>query len=221
MCKSIKEKGVIITDSIVKFSFVALCLTIALCSRGFCHSKKDWGFLVSAMGFTLMSDFFLVLLHNYRMGVFLFCFVHVFYIFRVRGSSDKIKKRLAKINGAIFIMAMVVFAIFAFAPFLPQFDPLVVLAVVYASFFVQNLIVHVKYYRSNDPEALPMLNRRLMLAGLILFALCDINVLLFNLPNHVPFPQAVADLGLSLIWVFYAPSQLLLSVSAVNFRRSV
>jgi len=166
------------------------------------------------MGFTLVSDFFLVLVHNYRAGVFTFCFVHIIYIFRV---SDNKVKSVFKIFTTIF-SGILVFVFFNLFPFLPQLDILVIFAMVYAYLFVQNLATHIRYYRRDDANALPLINRRLMLIGLILFALCDVHVLLFNLPQHIPyFPQALADWGLTWIWVFYAPSQLLLSISAVKF----
>lgn len=167
--------------------------------------------MTAAMGFTLASDYFLVLLHSHRSGVFVFCFVHIFYILRV---SDNWEKSMAKIAATIF-GGLLIFAVFIFVPVLPLPDPLIVFAIVYAALFIQNIIAHIQYHRRGGAKLLT--NRRLMLAGIILFALCDIHVLLLNLPQYLPLPHSIAVWGGIWIWVFYAPSQFLLGISAVNW----
>ena len=198
-------------DNYIKFSIIALCFIVAIGSYRFCYSKRDWAFLAAAMGFTLASDYFLVLVHNYRAGVFVFCFVHMIYILRV---SDNWEKSLMKI-GATILGGWLAFVIFAFIPALPILDTLIVFAVVYAALFIQNIVAHIKLYQRDS--GFPMVNRRLMLAGMILFALCDIHVLMFNLPRFIPISPAIAAWGYAWMWVFYAPSQLLLSISAVKW----
>jgi len=156
------------------------------------------------MGFTLLSDYFLLIANNYRVGVFTFCFVHITYIIRISKNRFKsIVYILATFTGGLLLVLFVD-------------DILVALAAVYAALFVQNLITN---FCQNHPR-LPLANRRLMLTGLVLFALCDINVLLFNLPNFIYFPQSIAGISHSLIWWFYAPAQILLAFSAFNFRKA-
>ena len=191
------------TDSL-KFGFIVLCFIIALVSYFFCHSKKDWRYLATAMGFTAVSDYYLVLVNIHRIGLFTFCFVHMIYILRV---SENKKKSIQRI--LITVLAGVLLYVLFFD------IVLIPIAIVYAALFVQNLAAHIKYYRNG--EALPGINRGIMLIGLILFALCDINVLMFNLPRFIEFPQELANLGHRLIWFFYGPSQLLLGVSAWRF----
>ena len=184
----------------MKFIIIVICFIIALASYFFCYSKKDWRYLAVAMGFTLLSDYFLVVTNNHRVGVFTFCFVHIAYIMRVSANKTKsIIYVLATIAGGMLLTFFVD-------------DILIVLAAVYAALFVQNLLTN--FYQIHHP------NRRLILIGLILFALCDINVLMFNLPNFINFPQSMASVAHSLIWFFYAPAQVLLAFSAVNFRKA-
>ena len=64
---------------------------------------------------------------------------------------------------------------------------------------------------------IPKINRRIILTGLILFALCDICVLLFNLPQYFGAPNFFHRI-LPMIWVFYLPSQALIAVSALKFK---
>lgn len=190
-------------DIYTKFIFIVLCFIIALSSYWFCRSKKDWAYLSVAMGFTLVSDLFLLVVNNHAMGVLTFWFVQMAYILRV---SEDLQKSKMKIMATI-IGGMAAFIIF-------RSDILIVLAVVYALLFVQNVIAHVKYFSRGMP------NRHMMLMGILLFALCDIHVLMFNLPGFLPgIPVQIGAWGGTWIWVFYAPSQLLLSASAVRWGR--
>ena len=201
-------------DNYIKVLFIALCFIIALCSFWLCHSRRDWAYLAAAMGLTLVSDYFLVLTNNHTAGVFVFCFVHIIYILRV--SEDR-EKSIAQIAAVIFV-GMFVFALFIFVPMLPYVHPIIVLTMVYTVLFIRDIIAHIRYYQCKRTEALPVINRRIMLAGLLLFALCDIHVLMFNLPHYFPVSPAIGMWGRMWIWVFYAPSQLLLSMSAVRWR---
>ena len=183
----------------IKFTIIAVCFAIAMISYFFCYSKKDWRYLAVAMGFTLISDYFLVIAHNYRVGVFTFCFVHIAYILRV--SENKTKS-------IIYILAIILAG-----AILTLFvdDILIALAAVYAALFVQNLLTNLCQNHLH--------NRRIILVGLILFVLCDINVLMLNLPNFMNFPKSMANIAHSLIWLFYAPAQVLLAFSAIDFRK--
>lgn len=222
------------TDAYIKFAFIAICFFIALGSYKFCHNKRSWVLLVVAMGFTVMSDFFLVILQSYYIGVLTFCFVHVAYIIRVSKKDVKDVIRFDKSMVFLFLAGFVSY--FALSFIVPR---LVVIGAVYAILFGVNIFLHVRYYRSygsQDAEGQDAagqdagINRRIMLLGLILFALCDINVMLFNLPILIlpelmggPLPMdsplfAVSALASTLIWVFYLPSQLLLSLSSIRFR---
>lgn len=200
-------------ELIIKFSFIALCFIIALISGRFCHSKKDWAFLVVGMGFTLISDYFLILARNYPVGVFTFCFVHIAYIMRVSTNRERSLMFIVSAFGS----GVLFYALFSF---ISIFDTLVFIASVYAMLFVLDLIWHVKFCKHGGIHGLPKINRWIMLVGMILFALCDVNVLLFNLPNHIPlFSTEIANRSQNLIWIFYLPSQLLLSLSAVRWKK--
>ena len=57
----------------------------------------------------------------------------------------------------------------------------------------------------------------LFTAGLIVFALCDINVLLYNLPDfieiHSHFILSLLEFAGNAMWAFYLPSQVMIAVS--------
>ncbi|MCL2388486.1 MAG: hypothetical protein FWC89_13205, partial [Defluviitaleaceae bacterium] len=66
----------------LKFAFIVGCLVIALISFFRCHSKKDWGFLVGGLSFTILADYYLVLTQQHLYGIATFCFVQVCYMMR-------------------------------------------------------------------------------------------------------------------------------------------
>ena len=163
----------------------------------------------------MLSDYFLVLARNYPVGVFTFCFVHMAYLLRVSPSHPKSAACIA----ATVAAGVVLYAIFAV--WTPGVDPLLFLGGVYAALFAQNFAAHIRYCRRDTPGRLPKANRILMLAGLMLFALCDVHVLLFNLHRFLEVPQALTDWANAWIWVFYVPSQMLLALSAVRMGRAL
>ena len=180
----------------VKFAFIGGCLLVALLSGARRWNTRDWLWLVAALSFTLLSDYFLILRHEHLFGVAAFCFVHICYIFR----AVKFKKNFL---APIFIFVIIWASALAFGS-------VIVLAGLYAALFAVNIYVNFKETRR------PKLNHRLVTAGLVLFALCDICVMLVNLPRYANVTQDFSA-AFPLIWVFYLPSQALLAVSSYFF----
>ena len=178
-----------------KFVFIVGCFAIAGVTYFFCKSKKDWAWLTLGLSFTVGADYFLVVRNSHLPGVAVFCFTHVCYILRVLQPRNRAKTMLA-----VLILVAAIF--FAF-----NHGSLIFLTGIYASLFITNIVLNIKFCKINKP---------LVIAGLVLFALCDINVTLFNLPRQFSIPFTFTW-AFTLIWVFYLPSQLLLSVSAIAF----
>ncbi|MCL1862007.1 MAG: lysoplasmalogenase family protein [Defluviitaleaceae bacterium] len=183
-----------------KFAFIACCLIVALFSYARCYSKKEWCLLVCGLGFTLLADYFLVLSGQHLFGVAAFCFVHVFYIFR----AVEFKKWMAVPLACVAVVWVIVFAV----------GSVVAMAGLYALLFFANIIVNIKS-KNHRPRA----NFYLVMVGLALFALCDINVMLFNLARYTGITHGF-DSAFMLIWIFYLPSQLLLAISALRLSKS-
>jgi len=213
----------------LKFAYVAGCFIIALLSYFICHSKRDWAWLVSGLAFTLGADYFLVLQNNHLYGVAIFCFAHLCYIMRAvttdvanpttcSGVNNVGRRRMVagawgvKFLGFTLLTVITILVAVAFIS-----GSVIALAVIYASLFVVNIAVNFRFF-GNEKTRLPKLNRVLVLTGLVLFVLCDINVLLINLPRYFGAPQWLSSF-FPLIWVFYLPSQILLAVSAIAFPR--
>jgi hypothetical protein len=145
------------------------------------------------MAFTLAADFFLVLRGAHTAGVAVFCFVHICYMCRKLGAQ-----RVAY----LFIPVAVLTTILAANGWI------IALAALYATLFAANITIHT-IYRTHGHSG------NLILAALILFALCDISVMLYNLPHYTGAP-IVLRRAYPLIWLFYVPSQAMLAVSAVS-----
>lgn len=107
-----------------------------------------------------------------------------------------------------------VFAIFLIAWVLAAFvfRSVIGLAAIYATLFAANIFVNT--YKNRRPKV----NYYLVAAGLLLFALCDVNVLLFNLPRYASASYEFSG-AYALIWLFYLPAQALLAVSSISAKR--
>ena len=184
------------------FIYIAACFGVALASYFICWSRRDWLWLTLGLAFTLGADYFLILHDQDRhlIGVTVFCFAHVAYILR---ALDGKKPRLY----ALLPFAGAGLAVAALA--LIWLDGIYVVTALYGTLFIANICLSARHIQRN---------RVLVMAGLLLFAACDICVLLFNLPLYTGAPEGLRMI-FPLIWVFYLPSQTLLAVSAVDFSR--
>lgn len=220
------------------FSFFIQCLLRRRHkSVGMKNPKTDWLWLLAGLLFTVVSDYFLILRGNHLAGVAVFCLVHVCYIMRAINwreekfdtlkcnhltilASGYTRKNsfsniASKIMTGCFVIAVVVWVLFLYTN-----DAIIFLAITYATLFLTTIAVTFLYFNQNKAPKLPRFNKILIVLGLILFALCDINVMLYNLPRylHVRIISIhVQDNINALIWIFYLPSQLLLAISGIKY----
>ena len=216
----------------LKFAFIVGALTVAVLSYVICYSRRDWAWLVGGLAFTVGADFFLVL-HDWHLpGVAVFCFAHVCYISRALELDVKSAWKL--------------FLAVSLAVLITAYLGVIWVAVLYAGLFITNIMVNTLWFKKaatllsegsvaglcpaerrgfggrapieNKKTCLPKRNRALVLTGLLLFSLCDVNVLLFNLPNYINVE--IPSWTFYLIWFFYIPAQVLLAISAVSFKRT-
>lgn len=187
----------------IKFVFIGICFAVVLGSYFFRRSTRDWGWLAGGMAFTLGADYFLVLHDNHVPGIAVFCFVHVCYGLRAYHSG----KEQTDWKRVIFIFALVG----AIILLLVWLESVLLLGGLYAALFATNLRVNTNYRKA-------LHNAPLVLTGLHLFMLCDICVLLFNIPRYFGILPAL-DAVFPFIWIFYLPAQVLLAFSAVNYKK--
>jgi len=152
------------------------------------------------MAFTVAADYFLILRNENLVGVAVFCFAHFFYICRARAQVKPL--HAGWVAGMLALAGAVVYLVAR--------GNLYGLASLYAILFFINLFSHILLRQHIN-------NARMVIIGLVFFVLCDINVLLFNIPRYVGVFPSLARVY-PFIWIFYLPAQLLLALSAVRWR---
>ncbi|QGU96321.1 hypothetical protein GOM49_15545 [Clostridium bovifaecis] len=159
-------------------------------------------FLRAALFFTLCADTCLLILGYYKLGVCFFIVVQTIYIIR-HSYLSKINKKLLLIPACI---------IFILPILLSQLKPheidasLFNLGTIYGILLITSVLVAQK-------------NSKIIAWGMIFFFLCDINVALSYV--YETYPIAILNISLEylfnfLVWTFYLPSQLLLTLSGIE-----
>jgi len=185
----------------IKFIFIIVCFFIALASYFLSRDKRSWAWLLAGLAFTVVADFFLVLHDAHVPGVAIFCFTHVCYAMRAqRGDREHTRRFL------LFTFTVVSVA----AALLLVLDSIIALAGMYAALFLVNLCLNFKHRRVNR-------NGTFVFVALVLFALCDVTVMLYNVPRYMGVMPVLMRLY-PLIWIFYLPAQAMLAISAINIK---
>ncbi|MCI8915745.1 MAG: hypothetical protein HFF26_03635 [Oscillospiraceae bacterium] len=171
----------------VKYAGVLLCLALSL----LCPDRL----VPLALFLTACADWFLLVRNDhYALGIALFLCVQTVYFLRLRrngaGNAWPLRSGLALLAGlAVYAAGMA--------------SPLNLLAALYFSQLLSNAVLA---WAPGDAS------RRRFALGLTLFVGCDVCVGLFNvLPPASPLYAAVS-VGM---WLFYLPSQVLITLSAL------
>jgi len=201
------------------FVTIAVCLLLALGSFPWVASRRDWALLVCALAATLVADYFLIVTRDYEWGVRAFVTVQIFYLNRIAlrmKEKQPPTKALWRTPKNILKIICVLLAFFLLFMWLPlRLSPLLSEAAVYAGLFAVNLILYGLYCFA--PRFRNESGRRRMFVGMVLFALCDINVGIINAFRlGLLLPGEVVSVAQTLVWVFYLPAQWLLAVSAIK-----
>ena len=198
------DKGIFVTrieSSTLKYAGIALCLAFSL----YCLIRKRKMancFIPIALVFTLISDYFLLFNTNqnlYVYGLITFIITQLIYfdfILYLRKSKLELLINLL-VRFLLTIAALVV------AFYLNYYDVLTILALVYFVELLSNFL-YSTFLIKFDKEYL------IFSLGLLLFIGCDINVGLNNVHLFEGIDYSLVNF---LMWVFYLPSQVLLSLT--------
>jgi len=157
----------------------------------------------AALFFTCIADVFLIFTSHFIIGLIFFCTVQVLYAF-------VLERKLALILPVIAGISSLVSLIVQFAGVGTTNSVLVMLTVFYGLLFGSNFVSAFLVGKQNG-------KRYLFAVGLLLFMLCDVNVLIRNLYDFNVIAAgtgAVRSIAMKLTWFFYLPSQVILSVCA-------
>lgn len=229
-------------SSYIKFSMIVLCFCYVLfyCIINFLcdkessaskpmvrfrrtHARTDrsiFCYLVAALFFTLVSDIFLLLTDLYLYGVLTFILVQQLHHVRLilyRGKEEEQtgKRSLTRIYLLRVVIQAVTVAIILFVLVKAgvSLDGLLIASVFYFIGIASNTILAIRTALQNRKDR----GMACLAFGMVLFLLCDINVGLFNIAGYISLPESVYELVYTasslLMWVFYAPSQVLIALS--------
>ncbi|HSN59222.1 MAG TPA: lysoplasmalogenase family protein, partial [Clostridiaceae bacterium] len=190
----------IIYSNILKYVSVLLCLANALMTGKDAIEKKDAALLQAAMLVTIAADLFLLFTDYYFLGISIFCLVQIIYIAR-HSRYSKVHAKKICIAGGSALMAVSFFAVVITG--INQ-KAMVLAGCLYAFLTVCSLHTAFCTVKSDiyPKKAAAQIN-----TGLWLLLLCDISIFLKIVIPFIPFSGF-------LIWFFYLPSQVLLSLSA-------
>lgn len=208
---------IFITSNSIKYLCILLCFLLSIISTKNslintdtdAATRRDISLLQLAMFITVIADLCLVILNYYILGVVFFSLVQITYC--VRYATKKPKTTLIQF---FVIFQCILFSYVIASFFIEKIDVLLTISLFYIICLLNSVFKSIKAWKNN---LYPSPCRYMIVFGMILFLLCDICVAISNLTALLPltgyFMSRFQQITCFLIWVFYLPSQLLLSLS--------
>ena len=199
-------------SSNLKFIGIILCFLFSLNRFSKGTDQTDKYILRGALIFTVISDLFILIIDHYTLGILTFCIVQLLYLIRlcrwrnqlgIKGSLWKYLNRNLFAFGVLCILLS----------YKMKLGLLVVLSILYFVSIVLNVFDSVWIaFKSKTRKTI------IFAFGMVVFLLCDINVLLFNLNGFVTiegvwFSRIYAFATIAM-WMFYLPAQVVISLSS-------
>jgi hypothetical protein len=183
----------VLFSSVLKYAGIFLCVVYT-----YDRYRKDTR-LVLAMLMTFLADTILMVIGAKLIGVYVFCFAQMFHTLR-----------LSRIpNVALRVYFAILFLVFVSGT-LWGIPSLYVICFVYACTLITNLLLSWRWYKTDASN----IRAACCFFGFILFLCCDINVGLSYLSFTGGIHSAIAPISSFLVFIFYYPSQILLSNSS-------
>ncbi len=170
-----------------------------------------------ALFFTVLADVFLFLINDYYLyGLISFIIVQQLYgIFLSSIINNKVKRIVVTLFIRLFVLiigaTIISYLLYAVGI---HIDGLLVFTVFYFLSILSNTIISFKRAINNFHRT----DLCLFAIGMLFFILCDLNVALYNMSTYIKFSHILLikmkNLSSIMMWTFYAPSQVLISLSA-------
>ena len=194
----------------LKYVGIIICFLASLIPIFSKNSAKSQYFIPFSLFFTLVSDYFLLINTDknlYIFGVVIFIIVQLSYFIYIETLKKNKTSFLISLIFRIVLSSMLIIILSIL-----QFD---LLSIVSACYFVELLMNFI------TSLSLIKINKCFLIfsIGLLLFIGCDISVGLTNLDL---FEGHIKNLVSNLMWIFYLPSQVLISFSNyINYKNIV
>ncbi|SHH29503.1 lysoplasmalogenase family protein [Clostridium grantii] len=195
-----------------KFISIILCFFMTFNYKEYI-SKKDILLLRVAKFLTIITDYLLLFTNYFFYGVCIFSIIQIIYIYRHNGTKNKSKGDYILKSLLVVIISI---SILNFLGFFKNENMLIITSIYSILIIGGTIIAYLApaYYKEN------YINRKLVFYGMFLFLLCDINVGVSNLSNFGLFSEIsnnIKNYSFDLIWLFYLPSQIILSMSGRKY----
>jgi hypothetical protein len=202
-------------STILKFSSITVCLIFVFITYRR-NSEKNTLFMLVILCFTVFADIFLLFTRRFEIGILSFIVVQLLYSFKIKKiCKDGCKKYMIE----VLVVAITWNVIILVLKSKGVLTPTIVIASSYFIIFTTNLIKCWILVIKDKKRDIYEISFAL---GLLLFYLCDINVGLNNLNGMgIQMPKLMEVLARNagiLIWFFYLPSQVVLSINGVLYR---
>ncbi len=188
------------------FAIVLACLFPIL----FINNSKDYKLTQIGLISTVFADLFLVVLEPMRQlpAMFFFSITQICYLLRIYFNQENKKIEHLIIRSIVIVISIII----TILVLKDKTDFLSIISI----FYYANLIMNIVYSFLTSQKSI------LLSIGLILFACCDlligISVLdssYLNIPEGTLF-YFLCHPGFNLAWLFYVPSQTLISLSVIK-----
>ncbi len=213
--QDIFKKGSLLVSTNLKFSSIILCFVAVFWFYARESMTLDIVLLRCAFLFTLISDLCILMLDFYYLGLITFCIVQLLYLIRLNCWRKK-----QGIHSALWILILrnVLFAMAITGILITlkiSLGGLVLISIFYFVSIFFNTVDAIRIHSS-----VPKIQYKLYAIGMVLFFLCDLNVGLFNLSDYIQIEESwfhkVYEFATIAMWMFYLPSQVLISLSGFN-----
>ena len=190
-------------------SIILACLFCIL----FAQRSYSYLFTQSALVFTLISDFFLVLsvIDNKTLAMLFFSCAQICYFLRLyfEETNENLRKMHLAVRISVCALALPITALVLGE----NCDALALISMFYYANLVLNAIFAYIRFKSSPMLAI----------GLTLFILCDTVIGLSSLNLYFPIDESsllykILNPGFDLAWAFYLPSQALIAASLLTSR---
>ncbi|MBE6015831.1 MAG: hypothetical protein E7241_10825 [Lachnospiraceae bacterium] len=199
----------------LKYASIIICACFEWLVFGVIKTK-DSLIIAIALTFTVIADYFLLFPGNdVWIGLISFKMAHTMYLYVI--SEKNIKVTLVN----FLIRLLVAVGLFFLMQGTEGYDSKTLyLLSLYAVSFAMNIVYAIFRVIKNRQMTCPISYAKLM-AGLLLFAMCDISVLIHNTGGPVfatDLSRTIFWLSGVLMWVFYLPSQIIIAMSTFKLR---
>lgn len=196
----------------MKFACIILCFFLSLLSKNNAIDTCNIKLLQVGLFLTVIADFILLILDSYyEFGIAIFSAVQITYSIRygVGNKRNTIKKYI--------IILGIIFVIYTIVNTFLKIDLLIPISLFYGFCLIINVYKSIIVYARN---LYPKPNGAMVVVGMILFLFCDINVAIYNIirSTYFLFNTLLYKISFVSIWLFYLPSQVLLSLSGYKFK---